>query len=112
MTRPHGSVFIASSLDGFIARTDGGLDWLAMVEREGEDYGSKAFYDSVDTLVMGRRTWETVLGFDPWPYAGMRCVIVTSNTARSAPHGEEFYSGDLAALFERLGAEGASALDP
>lgn len=55
------SVFIAMSLDGFIARRDGSLDWLNIVNRPGEDYGFKAFYDSVDALVLGRGTYETAL---------------------------------------------------
>ncbi|MFI5296943.1 MAG: dihydrofolate reductase family protein [Polyangiales bacterium] len=57
------SVFIATSLDGFIARTDGAIDWLSIVEQPGEDYGFKPFFDSVDALVLGRRTYETALGF-------------------------------------------------
>jgi dihydrofolate reductase len=64
------SVYIATSLDGFIARTDGGLDWLTGGEGEesGEDYGYREFIDTVDCLVMGRNTYETVLSFDSWPY--------------------------------------------
>lgn len=107
MSRPSASVFLASSLDGFIARVDGAIDWLAVVERPNEDYGIKAFYDSVDTIVMGRKTYDVGLGFEPWPYAKMRCVVVTSDTKRTPRHGEEFYSGELSPLFERLGAEGA-----
>lgn len=49
--RPHCSVFIAVSLDGYIARKDGNLDWLKIVEHSGEDYGFKKFYDSVDALI-------------------------------------------------------------
>lgn len=100
------SVYIAASLDGFIARKDGGIDWLAMVERAGEDYGFKSFYDSVDALVMGRKTYETALGFDAWPYAGKRCVVVTHEAAKASVHGEEFFSGDLTVLFQRLEADG------
>lgn len=107
MRRPRASVYIAASLDGFIARADGSIDWLAMVERPGEDYGFKGFYDSVDTLVMGRKTYDTVLGFDAWPHGNKRCVVVTSDTRRPSRHGEEFFAGELATLFERLGAEGA-----
>lgn len=101
------SIYIAISLDGFIARTDGAIDWLAIVEREGEDYGWQAFFDSVDTLVMGRKTWETALSFPSWPYTNKRCVILSKDTARAAPHGEEFFAGDLAVLLDRLAAEGA-----
>jgi dihydrofolate reductase len=104
--RPQVSVFIAASLDGFIARADGAIDWLGAVEREGEDYGFAAFFASVDALVMGRKTYETALGFEPWPYAGLRCVVMTGDTARASRHGEEFAAGDLSALLERLGAEG------
>jgi dihydrofolate reductase len=107
VSRPQTSVYIAASLDGFIARADGAIDWLAIVERAGEDYGFKAFYDSVDTLVMGRKTYDTALGFDAWPYAGKRCVVVTSDTSKASRHDEEFFAGELVALFERLGAAGA-----
>lgn len=106
MLRPRCSVFLASSLDGFIARPDGGIDWLAVVERPGEDYGIAAFYGSVDAIVMGRKTYEAALGFQAWPYVGMRCVVLTSRPPGSSRHGEEFASGDVEALVRRLGAEG------
>jgi dihydrofolate reductase len=61
------SVFIATSLDGFIARPDGRIDWLSVVELPGEAYGCKHFFDSIDTLVAGRKTYETALGFGQWP---------------------------------------------
>lgn len=100
------SVFIATTLDGFIARPDGGIDWLSIVERPGEDYGYGRFFDSVDTLVVGRKTYETALGFARWPYAGKRCVVLTS-TKSTPEHGEIFYSGDVAKLVERLTFEDA-----
>ena len=73
--------FIATSLDGFVARTDGAIDWLKIVEREGEDYGFAAFFASVDALVMGRNTYETARGFAAWPYAGKRCIVLTHRAA-------------------------------
>lgn len=100
------SVFIATSLDGFIARVDGGIDWLSMVERPGEDYGYKRFFEAIDTLVIGRKTYDTVLGFPEWPYAGKRCVVMT-HAPRPSRHGEEHVDGDPAALVERLTREGA-----
>lgn len=105
MVRPYGTVFLAASLDGFIARRDGAIDWLSMVERVGEDYGSKEFFASVDTIVMGRKTYDVGLSFESWPYASMRCVVVTNDTTRVARHGETFYKGALAPLFEQLALE-------
>jgi len=102
----HCSVFIAASLDGFIARADGSIDWLSLVEHEGEDYGYRAFLDSVDTIVVGRSTYELALGFEPWPYADKRCVVLTTS-ARDPRHGEEFFSGSVRDLCARLDQEGS-----
>jgi dihydrofolate reductase len=107
--RPVCSVFIASSLDGFIARPDGGLDWLDAVQSPGEDYGFGEFLASVDTLVVGRRTWEVVLGFGEWPYAGKRVVVLTGRPTEPR-HGETFLAGAPAEIVERLGREGARRL--
>jgi dihydrofolate reductase len=76
MDRATGHVFIAMSLDGFIAREDGGLDWLMKQSTEGEEHGFEAFMDGVDGLVMGSGTFETVVGFDAWPYT--KPVVVMS----------------------------------
>jgi len=80
------SVFIATSLDGFIAREDGGLDWLPA--DGGEPHGYDEFIATVDAIVIGRRTFETVLGFAAWPY-GQKPVIVLSATIANlkAPEG-------------------------
>jgi dihydrofolate reductase len=106
MSRPRCSVFIAASLDGYIARRDGTIDWLDAVQRPGEDYGFQAFFGSVDTLVIGRRTYETALGFPTWPYGGKNCVVMT-HAAPPARHGERFHAGDPRPLLERLATEGA-----
>lgn len=100
------SVFIALSVDGYIARKDGGLDWLGRVEMPNEDYGYAEFMGSVDTLVMGRGTYDTVLGFGDWPYDGKRVIVVT-NRAGDAKHGERFFSGDVRQLAAELSADGA-----
>ena len=60
------SVFIATSLDGFIARQDGALDWLP--HDTSEPHGYDEFIATVDAIVIGRKTFETVLTFDTWPY--------------------------------------------
>src|SRR5437667_3170854 len=69
------SVFIATSLDGFIARANGDLDWLPI--NGGEPHGYDEFMATVDALVIGRKTYETVLTFDAWPY-GTKPVVVLS----------------------------------
>ena len=105
-SRPRCSVFIAASLDGYIARSDGRIDWLSIAEAPGEDYGFKAFFDSVDVVVLGRKTYDTVLGFEGWPYVDKRCIVLTHRPP--APlHGEELFAGDPATLVERLGRDGA-----
>jgi dihydrofolate reductase len=66
---PSAEVFIATSLDGFIARADGDIDWL--VNRpvpEGEDFGYKSFMDGIGALVMGRQSFDKALTFPEWPY--------------------------------------------
>jgi dihydrofolate reductase len=99
------SVFIAVTLDGFIARRDGGIDWLSLVERAGEDYGYREFIDSVDSVIIGRSTYNLALGFDPWPYEGKRCVVLTHAPA-TPRHDEEFHRGLPEQLLARLAAEG------
>ncbi len=107
--RPRCSVFIAVSLDGYIARPDGGIDWLHSVEMPGEDYGYQKFFDSVDALVLGRNSYDVVLGFPEWYYPGKRCIVLTHRPAESR-HGEEFYSGDVETLVQQLGETGVRRL--
>ena len=80
------SVFIATSLDGYIARPDGDVAWLHEIEplAEGEDAGYGTFFGAIDVLVMGRGSFEKVLEFDPWPY-GTKPVIVLSNSLTDVP---------------------------
>ncbi len=75
------SVYIAASLDGFIARPDGDIDWLhnpAYTLPDGEnDFGYEAFMATVDALVMGSYSYEKVLSFDSWPYGAKKVVVLT-----------------------------------
>lgn len=106
------SVFIATSLDGFIARSDGRIDWLneanALVPA-GEDCGFAEFFSSVDALVMGRNTFEQVLSFPEWPY-GSKPVVVLSHSLRSlpaqVPATVSLSAGSPTALVARLSARG------
>ena len=70
------SVFIGTSVDGFIARPNGDLDFLP--EGGGEPHGYDEFIASVDALVIGRKTFETVLTFATWPYGDKRVVVLSS----------------------------------
>lgn len=76
------TVFIATSVDGFIARENGSIDWLPGEDESvgGEDYGYHAFLNSVDAIVMGRHTYELALSFDSWPYGEKPVIILTSRT--------------------------------
>jgi dihydrofolate reductase len=107
--RPRCAVFIATSVDGYIARRDGSIDWLSSVEREGEDYGYKKFMDTVDTVVLGRNTYDFISREPSWPFQGKRVVVLTHRPA-SAKHGETFFSGKPDALVELLGKKGTKSI--
>lgn len=80
-TRPYTfSVFIATSLDGFIARTDGDIGWLTGRGPDAGDTGYQDFIDSVDTVVIGRKTYEQVLAFgrEQWPYDGKQVAVLST----------------------------------
>jgi len=107
------TVYIATSVDGFIARSDGSIDWLEH-DSGGNDYGFEAFISTVDAIVMGRHSYEKVLSFGQWPYQVP--VVVLSGTLS-----DEDVPGDLtgkmtirsetpAVLVESLAAHGAEHL--
>ena len=87
-------VFIGTSLDGYIARTDGALDFLP--PGGGEPHGYAEFMATVDALVIGRKTYETVLDFDEWPYGAKSVFVLSTHALASAPAG---------AIVERLSGE-------
>ncbi|MGZ8392183.1 MAG: dihydrofolate reductase family protein [Gemmatimonadales bacterium] len=100
------SVFIATSLDGFIARANGDIDWLPTGDVE--EHGYQAFIATVDALVIGRKTYETVLAFDAWPYGDKPVYVLSSGTLPPAPPGAvvEHMSGAPAEIVSRLSARG------
>jgi len=77
------SVFIGASVDGFIARADGDLDWLP--PGGGEPHGYDEFMATVDALVIGRKTFETVLTFDTWPYGEKPVFVLSTRPLAPAP---------------------------
>jgi len=109
------SVYIGTSLDGFIARPDGDIDWLMAADTSGgsDDYGYKEFSDSVDCMIMGRNTFEKVLNFPEWPYEGKRLVVL-SRTLKTIPAELEdnvaLYSGPITELVKQLENEGCQRL--
>jgi dihydrofolate reductase len=100
------SVFIGTSLDGFIARQDGSLDFLP--PGGGEPHGYEEFMASVDALIIGRKTYETVLAFDSWPYGDKPVFVLSTRPLASAPDAAvvEHLSGPLADIPLRLAARG------
>jgi dihydrofolate reductase len=101
-------LFIAASLDGKIARPDGSVSWLEEYPNpEGLDYGYTDFYASIGTVVMGRKTYEEILGYDvPWPYPDAQTYVVTSNAdlAISSPKTKLLHKIDEADV-RRLASE-------
>lgn len=108
------SVFIATSLDGYIADKNGGIDWLHSIPNpDHDDMGYVEFNKEIDALVMGRRTFETVLGFDiEWPYD--KPVFVLSNTLKELPEshrGKVFLlQGTLMSILNQIHKKGFERL--
>ncbi|MDM7924354.1 MAG: dihydrofolate reductase family protein [Pyrinomonadaceae bacterium] len=102
------SVFCGVSLDGFIARENGDIDWLTSGESAKEDYGYNDFIAAVDALVIGRNTYETVLGFGGWFYGEMPVYVLSSRELEKLPEGGkvERMSGEPKAILEELASRG------
>lgn len=95
-------LYIAISLDGYIAKPDGEISWLSEVEKEGEDYGYHKFIQTVDSVILGRKTYDKVLSFGiPFPHRDKECFVITH---QSKPHiGKiNFYNGELKKLIDTL----------
>lgn len=99
------------SLDGFIATEDDSLDWLSMVEEEGEDYGYADFTKDIDTYIVGRKTYEIVKGLcgGTFPQASQyKCFVITRQKLEPKK-GVTFYNGDIKDLIQNLKSqEGAN----
>jgi dihydrofolate reductase len=105
------SVFVGTSLDGFIARPNGAFDFLPA--GGGEPHGYDEFIASVDAIVMGRKTFETVLALGPWPYGNKRVVVLSRRPVDlSAVSGGvvEQMAGTPAEIVSKLAATGAHHL--
>jgi dihydrofolate reductase len=107
------SAFVGASVDGFIARRNGDLDWLPA--DGGEPHGYDEFIATVDTMVIGRKTFETVLGFETWPYGDKRVVVLSSapldlQSAKARGGVVEQMGGPAPEIAARLAASGARHL--
>jgi len=102
-------VYIAVTLDGFIASEDGGIDWLTEIPNPGDsDYGFSEFMGRVDGVLMGRKTFETVLGFGEWIYT-KKDFVLSRNPGiipDSLTDRAEYVTGGIPALAESLGKRG------
>ncbi|MBI9033163.1 MAG: dihydrofolate reductase [Bacteroidales bacterium] len=95
-------LYISMSLDGYIATKDNDLSFLSMVEQEGEDYGYGKFTESVDTVIIGRKTYDKVLdmGYE-YPHTNKKVYII-SRTTKPSVGSFEHYSGSLTELVSKL----------
>lgn len=98
-------LYIATSLDGYIAKPNDDLSFLSIVEQEGQDYGYAEFVKTVDAVIVGRKTYEKVIsmGFN-FPHADKDAYIIT-RTPRQNIGSVKFYTGDLKTLIDKLKSE-------
>lgn len=97
-------LYIATSKDGYIADVNGSVDWLPQTVEEtaGQDYGYPEFYNSVDAIAIGRKTYDQILGFGDWPYPGKPSYIFSRQPMKSFHKDIEFVSDDIKGFIERL----------
>lgn len=112
--KPKVSVFIATSLDGYIARPNGDLDWLDTANAtvpDGEDFGYGELMQTVDALVMGRKSYEKVLSFSVWPYGDTPVTVMSRNPISfpdNLPRTIQHSSEQPQELYSRLASEDVS----
>jgi dihydrofolate reductase len=101
---PGIKLYIATSLDGFIARENGSIDWLTEYENSPEtDYGYSEFYASIGTVLMGRKTYEQALGFGDWPYKEKKSYVFTrQKEPMRSENNVEFISEDIGEFVRQL----------
>jgi dihydrofolate reductase len=97
-------IFIAQSLDGYIARPDGAIDWLRPFDSV--DYGYEAFLAEIGTVVMGRKSYELARSFGEWPYPNARCLVITSQALDDMPPNVTRVGADVSRLVTALRASG------
>ncbi len=98
-------LYIAMSLDGYIASEDGGIGWLSIAEWPGEDYGYGDFIRGVGTVIMGKKTYEKVLSLGvPFPHRDKKCYVLSSSRS-GQDENVIFYSGSMKELIQAVKLE-------
>ncbi|NDV96218.1 dihydrofolate reductase [Dysgonomonas sp. 521] len=105
-------LYIATSLDGYIAKPNDNLDFLKIVEKEGEDYGYAEFTANIDTIILGRKTYDWVLNEIGTSHYdnGDRNVYVITRKQRPSVGKTTFYTGQLTELVQRLKNENGKGI--
>ncbi len=95
-------LYIAMSLDGYIAAENDDISFLSVVESPPEDYGYNDFIKTVDTVIMGRKTYDKVLSFGiDFPHRGRQCYVL-SRSKTGADENVEYYNGDVETLLQKI----------
>jgi len=103
-------LYIAESLDGFIAKEDNDISWLSIVEKSNEDYGYNDFVNTIDTVIMGRKTYEKVLSFGiEFPHKYKKCYVL-SRTLEGTNENVQFYDGNINGLIKILKSESGKSI--
>ena len=105
MSNRKAIVFVATSLDGYIAKSNDDLSFLSLVEQKGEDYGYEEFIKTIDTVVLGRKTYDWVTKNISASHYGERTTYVATRTPRPSVGNTHFYNGNLTELVTKLKSE-------
>lgn len=100
MAPPLFRLYLAVSADGFIAPPDGGVDWLKPYPPA--EFGFDSFLTEIDTIVMGRTTYDQNLSFGSWPFKGKRTIVLTSRPLDTPPPDVRHWHGELTKLAAEL----------
>jgi len=99
-------LYIAASLDGYIAAKDGSVSWLEPFETSGDDYGYRTFLSRLGAIIMGGNTYRQVLEFGAWPYSGITSYVVTRRPLASQPDDSiQPFSGEIGKLVQQIKGE-------
>ena len=99
-------LYIAMSLDGFIARSNGAIDWLSPFENKNEDYGYAEFYKNIGAVIMGNNTYKQTLSFPEFPFKGKNCFVFTRNPIKAKDEHVAFVNTEVKGFIKHLRVKG------